>query len=210
MNKLVLNLVLFGLFVLASSLAMAKDTKDVVVTNLPAVQTVDGTVSVDNFPTTQDVTGSVEVANLPVDADGRVIVTGQDTSLPQIYTFMTDVQVPPGSRRLTKQVSVPAGKRLVVEQLGLSGTASIYPEPQSGELYLDLGPPSDRSRPHFIFVIERARLIGQEHLLNVAPQRVLFRIDGPRSFQLRVDRDQTFGWYITYISLYGYLVDLPD
>ena len=210
MNKLLLKLVLCSLLVFVSSLATAKDSKDVVVVNFPPIQAVDGTVSVDNFPMTQDVIGSVQVSNLPVDTDGRVMVTGQARSLPEIYAFMTDVQVPPGSRSLTKQVSVPAGKRLIIEQLGVTGTAPIYPEPQNGELSLDLGAPGDRSRPHFMFVIERARLIGQEHLLNVAPQRVLFRLDGPRTFQLRVQRDQTFGWYITNINLYGYLLDLPE
>ena len=209
MNKPILNLLLCSLLVFVASLATAKDTKDVVVVNFPPVQAVDGTVSVDNFPTTQDVVGSVQVSNLPVDTDGRVMVTGQAQSLPEIYAFMTDVQVPPGSRVITKEVSVPAGKRLVLEQLAVTGTAPIYPEPQNGELILDLGPPGDRSRPHFMFAIERVRQIGQEHLLKVAPQRVLFRLDGPRTFQLRVGRDQTVGWYSTNINLYGYLIDLP-
>lgn len=190
-------------------LAMSAD-KTVEVTNFPVVQSVDGVVSVDNFPVTQDVTGSVEVSNLPVDAAGNLRVAEQQQTLPEIFAYMTDVQVPPGSLVLTKQVSIPAGKRLVIEQLGVTGTAPIYPEPQNGELNLDLGPPGDRSRPHFTLVIERVRQVGPEHLLNVAPQRVLFRMDGPRTFQLRVQRDQTFGWYITNINLYGYLIDLPN
>ena len=196
MKSLKYSVVLLCMLILLPMPAMSKDHKI--------------KVKVTNFPEVQQIAGAVDVLNLATDAEGRLIVVSEPQPVPEIYAFMTDVQVGPGSRLLTKQVSVPSGKRLVIQQLGLSGTAPDWPAPQNGELFLDLGPTGDKSRPHFMFVIERVRLIGSEHLLRVAPQRVSFMLDGPRTFQLRVERDQTWGWYITWINLYGYLVDLPQ
>ena len=87
MRKIVLTAVVVAL--IASAVVWAQSTVEeqtrgepswarlVAVTNWPAVQAVDGTVSVDNLPPVQDVSGTVDVGNLPAvqQVSGEVAVS---------------------------------------------------------------------------------------------------------------------------------------
>jgi hypothetical protein len=63
----------------------------VAVTNLPDVQNVAGTVSVGNLPAVQTVGGTVSVGNLPLDADGAVRVTGGCSTAPPLQARYVDL-----------------------------------------------------------------------------------------------------------------------
>jgi hypothetical protein len=95
--------------------ATQKVAGSVNVGNLPATQNVGGTVNVGNLPATQNVGGTVNVGNLPATQP----VTGTVTANPGLpgtpFTQLSNSSVNSGET----QISVPAGKTLVIQQVSI-------------------------------------------------------------------------------------------
>lgn len=69
-------------------------TRPVEVVNLPAVQSVEGTVNIGNLPTVQSVAGTVNVGNLPLDSEGNLRVAKPDIENVALELMSTPFEIP--------------------------------------------------------------------------------------------------------------------
>jgi hypothetical protein len=180
MKHIIPNLLGIG-WVTLSSLAQAGPTTQV------------SNVNVVNTP-------SVNVANTPgVNVLNTPIMQDRDNSARQPFTFLGHITIPDGRGDGSVQFSVPAGKRLVVEQAAVEGLGVSNPT-----LSVRIDTQFQGNTTSYSFTGAAAI---QGHSLAGAQMRSYG--DAQSTVLVAIYRDNTTGFEDINASLSGYLIDLP-
>ena len=174
------------------------------VNNFPATQPVSGTVNVGNTPTVSLSAGSSVNASSPLDGSGNPIpLATLDASQP--YEDRCSFNFGGASLGSCLFHAVPAGKRLVIQEVDVSTVIETGLKP----LYISVAPnPTSSTGRHFF----TATFMGPRPLLNVdyfVTHQETRLYAGPNQAPVCEALLNNISNFVTSCQLSGFLVDVP-